>query len=153
MLQRMVSCCNSKNDAMQYHGTSFSCRSTKNSTVACNTTQQHIAQCCGTKNMVVAQKALLRHKAQCCSTKTLPQHKMQCCSMKNMAMAPTPNTSAARLIVFYLSTLIFPQDHFSLLRKVSGDTQFTSNGDTFSTCAHHHRKSFAKPLPVGFYFA
>jgi len=53
--------------------------------------------------------------------KPLPQHEMQCRSMKNTAAAPTPNISAAMLIVFLFQYLdFFLQNCFGLLWKVSG---------------------------------
>jgi len=59
------------------------------------------------KSIAAVPKTLLQHDEHCRGTKynaaaqkTSLQHEMQCHGTKNMVVAPTTNTSPARLIVF-----------------------------------------------------
>ncbi len=146
---------NTKNNAMQHHSASFCCHGTKHNKLFCGSKSFAMAQralpwhkkpcrgtksfavawrtlpwheelCHGAKTMVAAHRALPWQEVQCRGTKKSLQHKMQCRSTKNMAAAPTPNTSTARLIVFYLGMYLdfFPENCFGLLWKVPDVTVY-----------------------------
>jgi len=97
-LRHIFSCCNTsrntKNDAMQCHGTSFCCHSTKSFAMAQRALPRHKEIFCGMKRFAMAWRDLLQCQKHDCSTRritaaqsTTPCHKKHHCSTKCNATA------------------------------------------------------------------
>ncbi len=117
----------------------------KNDATACSTMLKENG--CGTKRLAMAWSTMLQHKKHC--------HSMKCHAASRRIWPRHQHQTPAPpgWLFFKFEYLDFPPKLFWFAVEGFQMSWFTGDCNTFSTCACQHRKYFAKPLLLGFYFA